>query len=93
MRRIVDLMAERGELRDRLSPEVAADVLFGLHRHELYLAFTVECGWSFDRYRAWTYAALCSQLLPTEIAREAVRPGNPATAGLELATALADVAP
>jgi AcrR family transcriptional regulator len=93
MRRIVDLMAARGELREGLDPELATDILFGLHRHELYLAFTVECGWSFDRYRAWTFAVLCSQLLPPEIAQEAVRPGGPATADLELGAALAEVAP
>ena len=93
MRQIVGLMAAAGELRPGLSADVAADILFGLHRHELYLAFTDECGWSFERYRAWLFATLCDALLPPDVAREAVRPSSPATAGLELRASLADVAP
>jgi len=92
MRRIVDLMASRNELRDGLDASIAADILFGLHRHELYLAFTDEAGWTFDRYRAWTFATLCDQLLPSDAARAAVLGGSPATAGLELARALPELA-
>jgi AcrR family transcriptional regulator len=91
MRSIVHAMAERRELRDGLAPEVAADILFGLHRHELYLAFTDECGWSFDRFRAWLFVTLCTQLLPVSVATEAVRVGAPATADLELGRAIAEV--
>jgi AcrR family transcriptional regulator len=91
MRRIVDLMAGRGELREGLDPAIAADILSGLHRHEVYLALTQEAGWSFDRYRAWSYAALCQQLLPPDAARDALRAGSPATAGLELTTALPEL--
>ena len=91
MRRIIDLMAARGELRAGLDPAVAADILAGIHRHEVYLAFTDEAGWSFDRYRAWSYAALCEALLPEEVARDAVRAASPAVAGLELARALPEL--
>jgi TetR/AcrR family transcriptional regulator, regulator of autoinduction and epiphytic fitness len=91
MRRIVDLMVSRGELRTGLDPVTATDILSGLHRHEVYLAFTEEAGWSFDRYRAWTYAALCRELLPPDIAAAAIRPGGPAVAGLELAAGLEDL--
>jgi AcrR family transcriptional regulator len=92
MRRIIDLMAARGELRPGLEPALATDILFGIHRHEVYLAFTSEAGWSFDRYRAWTYATLCGELLPAALAVEAVRPGSAATADLELGRALAEIA-
>jgi AcrR family transcriptional regulator len=91
MRRIVDLMASRGELRAGLEPAVAADILSGIHRHEVYLAFTGEAGWSFDRYRAWSYAALCEALLADDVARDAVRASSPAVAGLELARALPEL--
>jgi hypothetical protein len=91
MGRIVGLMASRGELRSGLDPTLATDILFGLHRHELYLAFTEEAGWSFDRYRAWTFATLCDQLLPPRVARAAIREGSSATAGLELAAALPEL--
>ena len=92
MRRIVELMASREELRPGLEPALALDVLFGLHRHELYLAFTTEANWTFDRYRAWTYATLCQQLLPPDVAAAAVRPGSPATADLDLGRALPEIA-
>lgn len=91
MRRIVDLMSQRGELRQDLDPAIAADILFGIHRHEVYLAFTDECGWSFDRYRAWSYAVLCQQLLPPRVAAAAIRPGSAATTGLELARELPEL--
>jgi len=91
MRSMVNDMAERGELRDGLTSDLAADILFGLHRHELYLAFTVECGWSFDRFRAWMFATLCAQLLPPSVTAEAVRVGSPATADLELGRAIAEL--
>ena len=91
MRRIVDLMASRGELRPGLEPAIAADILSGIHRHEVYLAFVDEAGWSFDRYRAWSYAALCEALLPDDVARDAVRAGSPAVEGLELARALPEL--
>lgn len=92
MGRIVGLMASRGELRPGLDPGLATDILFGLHRHEVYIAFTQEAGWSFDRYRAWTYMTLCQQLLPSEVANAATVPGAAATAGLELGRAMADLA-
>lgn len=92
MRRIVDLMASRGELRPALDPALASDIMFGLHRHEVYLAFTREAGWSFDRYRAWTFATLSTQLLPEADATVAVQPGSPITADLELGRAMAEIA-
>jgi AcrR family transcriptional regulator len=92
MGRITDLMAARGELRSGLEPAVAADILFGIHRHELYLAFTDESGWSFDRYRAWTFAVLCRELLPPEVATEALASDSPTTVDLEFAKELQDFA-
>jgi len=91
MRSMVRLMAERRELREGLEPDLAADILFGLNRHELYLAFTGECGWTFDRFRAWMFATLCAQLLPAPVVAEAVRVGSPVTADLELGRAVAEL--
>jgi AcrR family transcriptional regulator len=91
MRRVMDLMAVRGELKPGVDAGLASEILFGLHRHETYLAFTQEAGWSFDRYRAWTYATLCLQLLPAAEAAAAVLPGGPATADLELGRALPEI--
>jgi TetR/AcrR family transcriptional regulator of autoinduction and epiphytic fitness len=80
MRQIIDVFAARGELRDGLDPSLALDLLFGTNRSETYLAFTVECGWSMARYKAWQFATLARQLLPGE------------GAGTDLAGYSADVA-
>ncbi len=85
MARITALMADRGELRPGLDPLLAADILSGIHRHEVFLAFTQESGWGFDRFRAWTFAVLCRELLPAEVAAAALLPGSAATVGFELA--------
>lgn len=53
-----DLFVARRELREGLDPGLALDLLIGLHRAETYLALTVECGWSMERYKAWQFATL-----------------------------------
>lgn len=88
MGRLIEIMHERDELRPNLAIQYATDILFGLHRHELFLAFTGECGWSVETYKAWTYATLCRELLPADAAAAAVEPGSPATAGTSFTSAL-----
>jgi hypothetical protein len=68
MSRIIDVFAAQGELREGLDPSLALDLLFGINRAETYLAFTVECGWSMARYKAWQFATLARQLLPATAA-------------------------
>jgi AcrR family transcriptional regulator len=91
MRQIMGLMASRGELRDGVDADLAGDLLFAIHRHELYLAFTAECGWSVQRYKAWTYATLCRQLLPDKVARAALSSDAPALVGRSFVDALASL--
>jgi TetR/AcrR family transcriptional regulator, regulator of autoinduction and epiphytic fitness len=68
MRQVIDMFARRGELRPGLDPSLALDLLFGVHRWETYEAFTEECGWPIERYKAWQFATLARQLLPPETA-------------------------
>jgi AcrR family transcriptional regulator len=91
MSRLIELIHGRGELREGVSSSYAADVMVGLHRHELFLAFTLECGWSVETYKAWLFATLCRQLLPDEVAAAALEPGSPATAGTSFKAALRDL--
>lgn len=91
MSRLIEFMNGRGELREGVSSSYAADVLVGLHRHELFLAFTRECGWSVETYKAWLFATLCRQLLPDEAASAALEPRSPATAGTSFEAALRDL--
>jgi AcrR family transcriptional regulator len=72
MGRIIDVFAGRGELRHGLDPALALDLLFGIHRAETYLAFTVECEWPLPRYKAWQFVTLARQLLPPAVAGAAI---------------------
>lgn len=65
---IIEVFAERRELREGLEPAIALDLLFGIHRAETYVAFTVECHWSEARYKAWQFATLARQLLSSAVA-------------------------
>jgi hypothetical protein len=89
MGRIIDVFAGRGELRDGLSPALALDLLFGINRAETYLAFTVECGWTMARYKAWQFATLARQLLPADVAGPAVGGGSADVADLSFRDELA----
>lgn len=83
MRRIVDdVFARRGELRAGLDPALAVDVLFGLHRAEVFVAFTAECGWPVERFKAWQFVTLARLLLPAADADAACAPGSAAAADL-----------
>ncbi|MDX6400280.1 MAG: hypothetical protein QOF27_886 [Gaiellaceae bacterium] len=90
MRRVVDeAFARRGELRAGLDPELALDVLFGLHRAEVFVAFTAECGWPIERFKAWQFVTLARALLPAADADAACAPGSTAVADLSFAPAVA----
>ena len=69
MRQVIDVFARRDELRPGLDPTLALDLLFGVHRSETYLAFTEGCGWPMERYKAWQFATLARQLLPSRSPR------------------------
>lgn len=91
MSRLIELIHGRAELREGVSSSYAADVMVGLHRHELFLAFTRECGWSVETYKAWLFATLCRQLLPDEAAAAALEFRSLATAGTSFEAALRDL--
>lgn len=61
------------------------------YRHDLYLAFIGERGWSMEPYKAWLYATLCRLLLPDFVVRAAVERGSPAIAGTSFEAALAEL--
>jgi hypothetical protein len=71
MRQVIEMFARRGELRPGLDPSLALDLLFGVHRWETYEAFTEECGWPIERYKAWQFVTLARQLLRPETAAAA----------------------
>jgi hypothetical protein len=87
--RLDGLRPRAGELRPGLDPVLALDLLFGVHRSETYLAFTQECGWPVERYKAWQFATLARALLPEAIATEAMAAGSPDVEDLSFAAELA----
>ena len=90
MRQLVDdAFVRRGELRAGLGPALALDLLFGLHRAEIFVAFTVECGWPVERYKAWQFVTLARALLPPADADAACAPGAAAVVDLSFAPKLA----
>ena len=88
MRRVIDVFVRREELRPGLGADLALDLLFGVHRSETYLAFTEECGWPIERFKAWQFATLARQLLPVGIAEAALDRSSPDIADLSFASEL-----
>lgn len=56
-------LADRGALRAGLDPQEAADTLLGLLSPELYTLYTVQLGWSPERWTQWATGAVTRQLL------------------------------
>jgi AcrR family transcriptional regulator len=91
MSQLVGRMHDRGELREGLPAAHATDIVDGLHRHDLYLAFIRERGWSVETFKAWLYATLCHQLLPAAVATAALATDSPAVTGTSFRAALAEL--
>ncbi|MEO8571973.1 MAG: TetR/AcrR family transcriptional regulator C-terminal ligand-binding domain-containing protein [Chloroflexota bacterium] len=89
MCQVIDVFARRDELRAGLDPALALDLLFGIQRSETYLAFTQECGWPLEPYKAWQFATLARQLLPGGAAGAAFAEGSTDVADLSFAGELA----
>jgi AcrR family transcriptional regulator len=64
MRQLVANMASHGQLRPGLTPEHAADILFVVNSHEVFLGLTRDSNWTIPDFKAWLYATLCQQLFP-----------------------------
>ena len=69
IRRIVESVASRGQLREGLSIDNAADIVYGLHRPETLAIFVAERGWPLDDYKEWLCNLLCNQLLSPQANR------------------------
>jgi len=91
MRRMTQVMADRNELRPNLDENRAADILSAVSRHDLYLAFIAEAGWSVEEYKAWAFATLARQLLSEAASTKALAVGSPSTAGMSFEAALRDL--
>ena len=60
---VVHLLAGLGPVRNGLSREEAADVLWALTDDALYDGLVGACGWAPERFQAWLGEAMCALLL------------------------------
>jgi hypothetical protein len=56
-------LAGKGALRPGLDAGEAADIVFALVSHEVYLLLTVERGWTPARWERWAYETLAATIL------------------------------
>ena len=61
-REVADALARAGALADGITPEYAADTIYALAGHDVYLRLTHECGWTGERYAAWLRDTLAASL-------------------------------
>lgn len=63
LRRVVEAMRERGQLKPRLDPERATDLLFALTTPESYETHTRLLGWTIDEWKSWVIATVSRDVL------------------------------
>lgn len=61
-RKTIDDLTEKAPLRDSLTREEATDILLLIVGSESYRWFTLERGWSDERWRQWSVEAMLSLL-------------------------------
>ena len=68
MRQLAEDLQAAGGLRDGLSVDEAADVIWATNSAEVYVLLTGERGWTPSRYESWLAATWCRLLLPDGVA-------------------------
>jgi len=68
-RAVADALARAGVLAEDVTPGHAADVIYTLAGHDVYLRLTRECGWSAARYTRWLCDTLERTLTPSTARR------------------------
>ena len=63
----VGILSAKGPLRDGLTPEDAADLVWVLIDASLYHRLVVERSWSTNRFQTWLAATMEAQLLPPDV--------------------------
>jgi AcrR family transcriptional regulator len=60
---IAAALAEQNALQVGLSTQTAADIIYALASHDVYLRLTRQCDWTPDRYSRWLTTTLQTTLL------------------------------
>jgi AcrR family transcriptional regulator len=61
----IAILRDKGPLRDGLTPEDAADIVWVLIDASLYHRLVVERSWTTSRFQEWLAATMQTQLLPS----------------------------
>jgi AcrR family transcriptional regulator len=61
-REVADALDRAGALAAKVTPADAADTIYALAGHDVYLRLTRECGWTGTRYAAWLADTLAAAL-------------------------------
>lgn len=64
MRAVGAALRRNGELRDRMSPDRAGEIIWAMTSAEMVLLLTRQLGWSHDEYAGWLERSLVVLLLP-----------------------------
>ena len=64
MRKLAKDLKDAGGLRNGLSIDEAADIVWATNSAELFVLLTVERGWSVKRFERWLSDSWCRLLLP-----------------------------
>ncbi len=75
--RVACRVAGLGALREGLDLEEAADVIAGMTDTQVARTFVIEYGWDWDRWHAWTLAALAGMVLKPTGPAPSARPALP----------------
>ena len=70
MTQVVSWVADNGALKDRMTVEDAADIVWTITSPEVHHLLRRQCGWDARRYEAWLQDTLESALLPPASSRE-----------------------
>jgi AcrR family transcriptional regulator len=63
LRRVIEQTKQSGQLKLKLDPERATDILFALTTPESFASLTDLLGWSVQQWKSWVTAALVRELL------------------------------
>lgn len=63
LRRVIEQTKESRQLKPKLDPEHATDILFAMTTSESYASLTDLLGWSVEQWKSWVTAALVRELL------------------------------
>lgn len=67
MGQVATWIAANGMLKDHMSTDMAADIIWTLTSPEVHLLLRQDCQWTPEQYRVWLHNGLAGSLLPAGV--------------------------